>query len=46
MRMRKEGLDLVLQNAAQGQQMTGDEFATVWRPPGPGQEPAAAPTAW
>lgn len=46
MRMRKEGLDLVLQNAAQGQQMTGDEFATVWRPPGPGQEPTAAPTAW
>lgn len=46
MRMRKEGLDLVLQNAAQSQQMTGEEFATVWRPPGPGQEPAAAPTAW
>jgi hypothetical protein len=46
MRMRKEGLDLVLQNAAENQQMTGDEFATVWRPPGPGQEPAAAPTAW
>jgi hypothetical protein len=46
MRMRKEGLDLVLRNAAQNQQMTGDEFATVWRPPGPGQEPAAPPTAW
>ncbi len=46
MRMRKEGLDLVLRNAAQNQQMTGDELATVWRPPGPGQEPAAPPTAW
>jgi hypothetical protein len=46
MRMRKEGLDLVLRNAAQSQQMTGDEFATVWRPPGPGQEPAAPPAAW
>jgi hypothetical protein len=46
MRMRKEGLDLVLQNAAQNQQLSGDEFATLWRPPPPGQGPAAAPTAW
>ncbi|MGO8885038.1 MAG: hypothetical protein ACLQI7_15290, partial [Streptosporangiaceae bacterium] len=46
MRMRKEGLDLVLQNAAQNQQLTGDEFATLWRPPGSGQGPATAPAAW
>ena len=29
MRMRKEGMDLVLQQAAQSQQLTGDEFATA-----------------
>jgi|GEM_PF-72908 len=29
MRMRKEGMDLVLQQAAQNQQLTGDEFASV-----------------
>jgi hypothetical protein len=46
MRMRREGLDLVLQNAAQNQQLTGDEFATLWRPRAPGQGPAAASTAW
>jgi len=46
MRMRSEGLDLVLQNAAQNQQLTGDEFATLWRPRAAGQRPAAAPTAW
>jgi len=40
MRMRKEGLDLALQAAAGGQQMTGDEFETVWRPPAAGQQPA------
>lgn len=28
MRMRKEGMDLVLQQAAQGRRLTGDEFAT------------------
>jgi hypothetical protein len=28
MRMRKEGMDLVLQQAAQNQQLTGEEFAT------------------
>src|SRR6185437_5233822 len=27
-RMRKEGMDLILQQAAQNQQLTGDEFAT------------------
>jgi hypothetical protein len=33
MRMRKEGLDLVLQTAAAGgAPPTGDEFASVWRP--------------
>jgi hypothetical protein len=31
MRMRKEGMDLVLQQAAQSQQLTGDEFATLHR---------------
>jgi hypothetical protein len=45
MRMRKEGLDLALQGAAAGQQMTGDEFETVWRPPGGGQRPGQAPAA-
>ncbi len=46
LRMRKEGLDLALQNAATGQQMTGDEFETVWRPPGGAQGPPAPPPAW
>jgi hypothetical protein len=32
LRMRKEGLDLALQGAAQGRPLTGDEFATLWRP--------------
>jgi hypothetical protein len=32
LRMRKEGMDLVLQDAARNQQLTGDEFATLWRP--------------
>ncbi len=32
MRMRKEGLDLALRDAAQRQEMTGDEFAGLWRP--------------
>jgi hypothetical protein len=37
MRMRKEGFDLALQHAAaSGQQMTGDELETVWRPPSGG----------
>jgi hypothetical protein len=46
MRMRKEGLDLALQAAAGGQQMTGDEFETVWRPPAAGQQPAVTPPSW
>jgi hypothetical protein len=50
MRMRKEGLDLALQNAAGGQQMSGNELETVWRPPagrqGPGPGPAPVPPAW
>jgi Membrane domain of glycerophosphoryl diester phosphodiesterase len=48
MRMRKEGLDLVLRDAAQNQQMTGDEFAALWRAPAPGQGQAAAspPASW
>ena len=37
MRMRKEGLDLVLRDAAQNQAMTGDEFAALWRAPAPGR---------
>jgi hypothetical protein len=40
LRMRREGLDLALQNAAQNQQLAGDEFATIWRPAAPGQGPA------
>jgi hypothetical protein len=46
--MRKEGLDLALREAAQGQQMTGEEFAALWRPPAPGQQPvgAASPPSW
>src|SRR6202044_2372578 len=39
LRMRKEGLDLGLQNAATSQ-MTGDEFETMWRPPAGTQAPA------
>jgi hypothetical protein len=35
LRMRREGLDLVLQTATSGGQAPGDEFATVWRPAGP-----------
>jgi Membrane domain of glycerophosphoryl diester phosphodiesterase len=45
LRMRKEGLDLALQNAATGQPMGGDEFETVWRPPAGGQA-ATTPPAW
>jgi hypothetical protein len=29
MRMRKEGMDLVLRQAAQDRQLTGDEFASI-----------------
>ncbi len=45
LRMRREGLDLVLRNAAQTQQLTGDEFAGVWQPPAPGPQPPPS-TAW
>jgi len=51
LRMRREGLDLVLQTATSGGTMSGDDFATVWRPaetagpaqaaPQPGHGPAA-----
>jgi glycerophosphoryl diester phosphodiesterase family protein len=47
LRMRREGLDLVLQSATVSDQLPGDEFATVWRPSGPGapQPPAGPGTA-
>jgi len=43
LRMRREGLDLMLRDAAQNQALTGDEFAAVWRPPSAQQAP---PPAW
>jgi len=50
LRMRREGLDLVLQTAAAGEgPPTGDELASVWRPgaqaaqPGPGMAAGASP---
>jgi hypothetical protein len=43
LRMRREGLDLTLREAAQNQALTGDEFAAVWRPPSAQQAP---PPAW
>jgi hypothetical protein len=43
LRMRREGLDLALREAAQNQALTGDEFAAVWRPPSAQQAP---PPAW
>jgi hypothetical protein len=53
LRMRREGLDLILQTAAAGGSTpTGDEFASLWRPgartmpPGPGVPPAGGPPAW
>src|SRR6516162_5892719 len=55
LRMRREGLDLVLQTAAgSGAAPTGDEFASLWRPgaqpgqgagPGPGTGAGAGPGA-
>ncbi len=45
MRMRREGLDLTLRNAAQGQ-LTGEEFATIWQPPAPGQWPPPGAGGW
>ena len=41
MRMRKEGLDLALRNAAQGRELAGHEFAALWDAPGPGTFPGA-----
>jgi hypothetical protein len=32
LRIRREGLDLVLQTAASGSAPDGDEFAALWRP--------------
>jgi hypothetical protein len=43
LRMRREGLDLVLQTATGGGQARGDDFATVWRPAEPGGPAQAAP---
>jgi len=44
LRMRREGLDLVLQTAAsEGNTSTGDEFASLWRPGGGTASTAAAP---
>lgn len=43
LRMRREGLDLVLQSAASGGQLAGDEFASVWRPGGGPPPPAPPP---
>ncbi|HEY2553098.1 MAG TPA: hypothetical protein VGI64_21225 [Streptosporangiaceae bacterium] len=48
LRIRREGLDLVLTQTAQAGPggLTGDEFATAWRPPaGPPGAPAG-PAAW
>jgi hypothetical protein len=42
LRMRREGFDLTLRNAAQNQGLTGDEFVAVWQPPGSTQAPPAA----
>jgi hypothetical protein len=44
LRMRREGLDLELQNAAQRGQLSGEEFATIWRPPAAGQWPQPGQT--
>ncbi|HEX9064085.1 MAG TPA: glycerophosphoryl diester phosphodiesterase membrane domain-containing protein [Streptosporangiaceae bacterium] len=47
MRIRKEGLDLALNQASQAQALTGNEFRNVWRPglPGPaGPPPGSGPT--
>jgi hypothetical protein len=43
LRMRREGLDLTLRDAAQSQTLTGDEFAAVWQPPATSQ---GTPSAW
>jgi hypothetical protein len=43
LRMRREGLDLTLREAAQSQSLTGGEFAALWRPPAAGQ---GSPSGW
>jgi hypothetical protein len=44
LRMRREGLDLVLQTAAaSGGATTGDEFASLWRPGAPTAPPSPPP---
>jgi len=43
LRIRREGLDLALRNAAQSQLLTGDEFAAVWQPPAAAQ---GMPSPW
>jgi hypothetical protein len=43
LRMRREGFDLALRNAAESQTLTGDEFAGVWQPPAANQ---GTPSAW
>jgi hypothetical protein len=47
MRIRKEGLDLALNQASQARALTGDEFRDLWRPgmTGPGPGPGSAPWA-
>ncbi len=48
LRMRTEGLDLTLRNAATGQPMSDPEFDALWRAPAAGAAPVAAgaPPAW
>ena len=43
LRMRREGLDLALQNATSDGQAPGDDFAAVWRPAGPGPDAGPSP---
>lgn len=43
LRMRREGLDLTLRDAAQNQTLTGEEFGAIWRPPAASQ---GTPSAW
>jgi hypothetical protein len=46
LRMRREGLDLALRNAAQGQDLTGDELATIWQSPMAGPAAGAGAVPW
>lgn len=45
-RMRKEGLDLDLQNATAGRQLAGNELETVWQIPSGGPVPGKAAPPW